>query len=252
MQRYFIQDENLKDCEPELTLSDEYHHIVRVMRYKVGDQVVLIYNKKSIIYQINKINELDELIYLSFVEVIKSESELPVQVHLIQGIPKGDKLDLIVQKSTEFGAHSLTLFDSERTIVKLNQKKINARLKRYRKIAKEAAEQSYRKHLPEINAPITLEELLKADKYDLKFIAYEEEAKQNEVVLLSDHFTQIKKDMNIGLVIGPEGGLSENEVSDLKQAGFIPIRLGRRILRTESAHLYFLSALSFYLEENKS
>lgn len=253
MQRYFLEGKIDKEQAEQISLKDEYHHIVRVMRRKEGDKLVLIYNKQSFIYQIFNINETDERVDLRFVKAEDNDHELPVHVHLIQGIPKGDKLDFIVQKSTEFGVSSLTLFDSERTIVKLNQKKTQSRLKRYRKIAKEAAEQSYRAHIPEIIEPVTLDKLLiQSQTYDLKFIAYEDEAKTDQAIKLAEHFDQIKPGMDIGLVIGPEGGLSEREVSHLKQAGFIPVRLGKRILRTESANLYFLSAISYFLEEKKS
>jgi 16S rRNA (uracil1498-N3)-methyltransferase len=164
-------------------------------------------------------------------------------------LPKGDKLEWIIQKGTELGASSFIPFNAARSIVKLEQKKIGKKLDRWQKIAKEASEQSYRNKVPTVIEPCQFNELLKiANDYDVKIVAYEESAKQGEKKNLAKAFDELTDGSSLLAVFGPEGGLTEQEVSKLEELGFLVCSFGPRILRTETAPLYLLSAVSYYFE----
>ncbi len=250
MQRYFVEEANWNLETNELTITgDDVHHISRVMRNKESDEVICIHPDKTIAKCKIKIIE-DDLIQCSIVSIESNQYELPVHVSIIQSLPKGDKLDLILQKGTELGASSFYLYQAERSIVKWDKKKTIKRMTRFEKIIKEAAEQSYREMIPVLNNPANLVELIEATKdYHLKLIAYEEEAKKDDT---SNRFKEELQNINahekVAIFIGPEGGFTTNEIKVLKEANFIPVKLGNRILRTETASFYVLSSISYQFE----
>ncbi len=227
---------------------EDYHHIARVMRMKLGDEIYCV-NKmqQSARCCIEKITE--NQIIAKVVQWIDEEIELPVSVTIVSGLPKGDKLEWIIQKGTELGADQFIPFIAARSVVKWDEKKADKKLVRWNKIAKEAAEQSHRKKVPEVSSPIKLKTLVElGENYDLKLIAYEEEAKMGESSILARNLASLEEGKSILVVFGPEGGLTETEVSLLKESGFQPCGLGPRILRTETAPLYLLSAVSYHFE----
>jgi 16S rRNA (uracil1498-N3)-methyltransferase len=180
---------------------------------------------------------------------LEETKELPIQVAIASGLPKGDKLELIIQKATELGAHKFVPFNAARSIVKWDDKKGDKKLERWKKIAKEAAEQSHRSIVPTITKPFSFESLIQDSKnFDYKIVAYEEEAKAGE----KSHFASLLSKMETGqsllVVFGPEGGLTEKEVQKLMDNGFLACGLGPRILRTETAPFYVLSAISYHFE----
>lgn len=249
MQRYFVSNDQLKDTMIEIDGND-YHHIANVLRMNVGEQILCVVEQKGT--ALAKIEDIsNELVFASVVEWLNEEKELPVSVTIVSGLPKGDKLEYIVQKGTELGASSFIPFVAERSIVKWDGKKANKKIERLQKIAKEAAEQSHRTIVPSVEMPITLRQLVDlAKSYDTLLIAYEEEAKQNERATLSKTLLNIEKGASILVVFGPEGGLSQSEVELLQESGFKACGLGPRILRTETAPLYVLAAISYQLELN--
>lgn len=178
-------------------------------------------------------------------------NELPVNVTILQSLPKGNKLEFIIQKGTELGASRFFLFASERSIVKWDEKKVKNRLERYEKIAKEASEQAKRNVIPEILYVENLHDLLDNlnDVKGSKLIAYEDEAKREPATSLATQLKNVETNGEILVAIGPEGGFSEEEVKLFQNNGFVPVRLGKRILRTETAPLYVLSAISYHFEE---
>ena len=244
MQRYFADhyENNLFYLSKE-----DRHHIVNVMRLSKGDSIVCTTTGKSALCKIEEITE--ELVIASVVKWEEENNELPVHVTIASGLPKGDKLEWIVQKGTELGARKFIPFAATRSIVKWDEKKAAKKVERLRKIAKEAAEQSHRQAVPEIYPPVRLDQLIKLGRdYDYKLVAFEEEGKQGENIVLHETLTVAKNGQSLLLVFGPEGGLTMEEISLLKENGFKACGLGPRILRTETAPLYALSVVSYHTE----
>lgn len=245
MQRYFIDSLNEKGLF-EIDGND-FFHIVKVMRGSVGSKFYCVISGKTTIAEIVDIAELTLL--AKPIVWVEESTELPVEVTIVCGLPKGDKLDLIVQKGTELGAHFFVPFAAKRSIVKWDDKKSDKKIERLNKIAKEAAEQSHRTIIPEVLNVKNLKELVDYSKdFDIKLVAYEESARQGEQSTLAASLKSCETGQKILLVFGPEGGLEESEINQLIQSGFISCGLGPRILRAETAPLYALSAISYELE----
>lgn len=245
MQRYFVQ--NYKDNLFYIQ-GDDWHHIVHVMRYKKGDQIICQSPQgKSALCLIEDITA--QQVVASVVKWEEGSSELPVKVAIASGLPKGDKLEWIIQKGTELGASLFVPFIAARSIVKWDERKSAKKLERWQKIAKEAAEQSHRQILPQIFCPVSLQKLIEiGEKFDYKLIAFEEAAKEGEKSVLVNCLQNIKEGQSLLIVFGPEGGLTSEEVAFLTNHGFQSCGLGPRILRTETAPLYALAAISYHTE----
>jgi 16S rRNA (uracil1498-N3)-methyltransferase len=218
------------------------------MRMNTGDRIICIDNSGSAaLCEITEISS--DTVTLNVLEWIEGTNELPIQVTIASGLPKGDKLELIIQKGTELGASRFVPFHAARSIVKWDEKKGLKKVDRWKKIAKEAAEQSHRNIVPDVVVPLTFQELIEQSRhYEYKLIAYEEEAKRGEKTKLAACLDKIKHGQSLLVVFGPEGGLTEQEVEQLKKLGFETCSLGPRILRAETAPLYLLSVVSYYFE----
>ncbi|PLS15181.1 16S rRNA (uracil(1498)-N(3))-methyltransferase [Bacillus sp. M6-12] len=247
MQRYFLSDDGLNGAEVKVS-GEDFHHIVRVMRMSEGDRIICVARDgRTALTEITEVS--NEMIRGTVIEWYFEEKELPVKVAIASGLPKGDKLEYIIQKGTELGAHEFIPFIAARSVVKWDSKKSVKKTERLQKIAKEAAEQSHRNTLPSVNEPMSLKELIAASAaYDYKLAAFEESAKQGESSVLAAVLKNAEPGQSILFVFGPEGGLASGEVDQLIQAGFSPCGLGPRILRTETAPLYALAAVSYQLE----
>ncbi|WP_163581202.1 16S rRNA (uracil(1498)-N(3))-methyltransferase [Gracilibacillus saliphilus] len=248
MQRYFIEKDNWQEDKIQIVAND-YHHIVHVMRMEEGDTLIANrYDGQSAICRINVIQET--VVEATVEEWLQEESESPIDITIVQGLPKGDKWELILQKGTELGATHFIPFQADRSVVKWDHKKLKKKLPRWQKIVKEASEQSHRTKIPKVESVVTFKELMDVSaSYDWKFFAYEEATRDYKSFKLHNYFSQIEEGQSIMICIGPEGGFSEDEANGLKDAGFQAIRLGPRILRTETAPLYVLANLSYYFEE---
>ncbi|UJL44883.1 16S rRNA (uracil(1498)-N(3))-methyltransferase [Virgibacillus sp. NKC19-16] len=247
MQRYFIPSTDWHVSEV-IIKGDDAHHISRVMRYKEGDKIIC--NHTDGIAAICEITAIDQSIHATVREWLDEAVELPITVTVAQGLPKGDKFDLILQKGTELGAHSFIPFQAERSIVVWDEKKKAKKMNRFRKIVKEASEQSHRKQIPVIHSPMTLSDLIEeSTTYDMKIFPYEEEAKTEKHQSFGSIMKRLERDHRLFICIGPEGGFSVKEAEKLKESGFHPVRLGPRILRTETAAIYVLSSISYQFEE---
>lgn len=246
VQRYFV-DGNLRD-EQIFIKGDDRHHIEKVMRMKVGDRIVCVDPQgKSAVCSIAEFT--DATIVVNTVQWLEESSELPIKVSIASGLPKGDKLELILQKGTELGAFEFVPFAAARSVVKWDEKKSSKKMERWQKICKEAAEQSHRNYVPQVESPCSFKQLLdRSVDYTHKIVAYEEEAKIGEKSVLNSVFNTMQAGDSLFIVFGPEGGLSEGEIIKLKEAGFRICGLGPRILRTETAPLYALSAVSYHFE----
>ncbi|KAF1299114.1 16S rRNA (uracil(1498)-N(3))-methyltransferase [Enterococcus sp. JM4C] len=247
MQRYFVE-ENYTGTPTFEIQGENYHHIVRVMRMKPEDQVYLVFeNQVSVIAEISEITE--ESVFLTELEKELGEKELPSQLTIASGYPKGDKLEWIVQKGTELGAHAFVGFPADASVVKWDGKKLAKKQQRLEKIAKEAAEQSHRQYAPKLQLFEHKNEFYNYLKeFDAVIVAYEESAKQGEQAKLAQVLQSVAKGSRVLAIFGPEGGLSPKEIEIFEEANAVICGLGPRILRTETAPLYLLSAASYQWE----
>lgn len=246
MQRYFLEEPY--GVGPYEVSGEAFHHMIRVMRMKSGDRVFLVFcDQTAIIAEITEVAL--ESVALKEVAKEQQEKELPIAVTIASGYPKGDKLEWIVQKGTELGATAFIGFPAQASVVKWDGKKLVKKEQRLAKIAQEAAEQSQRQKTPTIQLLTSFKELLTvvAD-YDWVLVAYEESAKAGEVAKLAQVLSQVRTGERVLAIFGPEGGIMPAEIKALTEAGGQLCGLGPRILRTETAPLYLLSAVSYQLE----
>lgn len=248
MQRYFVPEGNWLDDKFTIT-GDDAHHIIRVMRGNIGDE--LIGNHPSGYAVLGEIIAIEQQHVTALIKKkLEEKVELPVHVTIAQGLPKGDKLEYVLQKGTELGASEFIPFAADRSVVKWDAKKASKKMARFAKIVKEASEQSHRNLIPEITSIMNIDELITATKeYDVKIFAYEEEAKTNHFQSFASIVSKLKSNQRIVVCIGPEGGFSGEEATLLRENGFQSVRLGPRILRTETAPLYILASISYQFEE---
>ncbi|MYL47909.1 16S rRNA (uracil(1498)-N(3))-methyltransferase [Halobacillus litoralis] len=248
MQRYFV-DQKCWNDDTLYVSGEDTHHMVRVMRMREGDNLVAIHPEKGpALCEITKVAQ--DVVHCIVVSWMEEERELPVHVTIVASLGKGDKLEQIVQKGTELGASAFIPYQADRSIAKWDNKKASKKIERLQKISKEASEQSERTIVPEVQPVHTLHQLLELkEHYDHCLFGYAEKARQEKSRSLSEVFESFKHEESVLVVFGPEGGFSESEVEKLLQEGFTSIRLGPRILRMETAPLYFLSSLSYKLEE---
>jgi 16S rRNA (uracil1498-N3)-methyltransferase len=246
LSKFFIIKEAVFQDTAWITGAD-VAHIKRVLRKKAGDELILC-DEDGTDYQV-VIKEIgDDKIETKILMIAESDSEPKVQITLYQCLPKQDKLEYIIMKATELGVHKIVPVASRYAVAKVNDKAAQ-KLIRWNKIAKEAAKQCMRSKVPEVLAPISFEQAAsQAIEYDLKLIPYELERATRIKPLLNgdDGCKNIQK---IAVYIGPEGGFDLSEVELALKNGIIPVTLGKRILRTETAGCAVLSMLLYALDE---
>ncbi|WP_019771199.1 16S rRNA (uracil(1498)-N(3))-methyltransferase [Streptococcus sobrinus] len=244
MQQYFIkgQPDNL------LTIKDKdtAKHMFQVMRLKEKDQVVLVFDDG--IKHLAKVTDPTQQT-LELIKELEDNVELPVSVTIASGFPKGDKLDWITQKAAELGAEAIWAFPADWSVVKWDGKKLAKKEEKLAKIALGAAQQSKRNHLPQVKLFEKKIDFIDCfSDFDKIFLAYEETAKSGQLTTLAKELNQIQAGDKLLFIFGPEGGVSPEEVADFKEFGALEVGLGPRIMRTETAPLYALSAVSYALE----
>ena len=237
MQRYF-KNTNLDIFELS---EDDSYHIIKVMRNKIGDKIEVVIDNNLFICEIVEINNL---VKVRRVEEVDCDSELPCYVTIAQSLVKEQKMDLILQKSCELGVSEIIPINATRSIVKLDKKETK-KIERWNKILKEASEQSKRVVIPIVNEIMDIKDLANLD-YDIKILCTVNELSTSLKNVLSKDLNNLK----ILLVIGPEGGFTDNEEKILIDKGFISTSFGRRVLRTETASLYALSIINYILMED--
>ncbi|MFD0897627.1 16S rRNA (uracil(1498)-N(3))-methyltransferase [Loigolactobacillus binensis] len=241
MQRYFIDQTAAAGEQVEIT-GTSAHHIQRVMRAQVADQIEVVTAAHQAYYgTIENLTPTKVAVRLG--TTLLTNTELPSQVVIACSIAKKDKADWIVQKGTELGASGFIFFASQYGIAKWEPQRQDKKLVRLRKIALEAARQAHRNLIPSVTIISGLAALTKVVK-DYGIVAYEESAKQGETAALVATAQQVQAQQKLVAVFGPEGGLAPAEVAQLQAANFVAVGLGPRILRAETAPLYLLSALS--------
>lgn len=239
MQRYFAKIN--KDYSVSFDANDE-HHILHVMRMKKGDEIEVVVNQLLFLCRLDEANPLK----VSVIHEIANDVEISEDVTLLFALTKGDKTDLVLQKATELGVKKVALIQSERTVVKYEAKDLEKKCQRFQKIMKEASEQSHRVIVPELLGIYNLKSLPKEVFSDLNYVAYEKDASK-----VNESFEGLTKGKSVSILIGPEGGFSEQEIDNLTKLGFIRTSLGKRILRAETAAIYALSVIGYLLENEK-
>lgn len=258
MYQFFVQENQFAGDRISI-LGSDVNHIKNVLRMKTGERirVSISDNGRSFFGTIDNITD-DEVMVL-----IESEdengTELSNRIYLFQGLPKGDKMELIIQKAVELGAYEIIPVAMKNCVVKLDDKKAASKVKRWQAIAESAAKQSKRTLIPEIQMPLTWKEALKkAEELDVVLVPYENERGMEAT---REIMQSIKLGQSIGIFVGPEGGFAPEEIEAIAPAvsqekeeitserRVHRISLGRRILRTETAGLATLSMLIFCLDE---
>lgn len=243
MQRYFVQKDSINYLNnTAYIIGDDVHHIKVVMRMNIGNKVYLCDNEKTFIAEISSIEE--HLVTFNLVEEVLDNPELDIEVTIAHGLVSREKKEETIQKITQLGAVGYIPVLMKNSVVKIVKEKEQKQTERLQKIAKEASEQSHRIKELVVNNPITFKELLKLTSlYDACLFASTVEEKD------SNNFKKIirRKDIKkILVLVGPEAGIDKSEIEMLNN--WIPISLGPRILRTEVAPLYILSAISYEKE----
>ena len=245
MQRYFVSKNIINEDKNIAIISDKanIHHIKDVMRMKNGDEIILLTNDG---YEyLARINQLNTDVSLEIIEKRINNNELKTTVDIVHGLVRREKREETLRRLVELGCHKYIPVLMERSIVKIEKFKENN--ERINTIIKECSEQSERGILMEYQNPVNFNDLIKMrDEYDYAFICYEESGRSNDQSL-SDYHNLING-KKVLVLVGPEGGISETELTKLKEANFVPIGLGKRILRTETAPLYIMSVLGYLTE----
>lgn len=250
MPKFFIKPEQIKENKIYIERND-INHIKNVLRKKIDDEIIVcdFMNSQDYLCQIEEFKEED--IICKIKEKVESGVESNIKVTIFQGLPKSDKMELIIQKSVELGVFDITPIEMKRCVVQLNEKDKIKKIQRWQKISEVAAKQCGRGIIPKINDIISIHNICDLfQEYDIVLVAYENE-KENT---LRKELNKIKEKINnlqetkIGIIIGPEGGIDEREIQELRNSEARIITLGKRILRTETVALNIISIIMYELE----
>ena len=246
MPKFFVTQNQVNDNKITL-IGEDVKHIANVLRKQTGD-VVNICNtttSENFLCQLEEISK--EEIKCSIIEIVNSEAEPSTEITIFQGLPKAEKMELIIQKCTEIGAKVFVPVEMERCVVKLDNKTASKKLERWQKIAETAAKQSGRDIIPKVENLINLQKVCNLiQNYDIVILAYENEEQYTLKQALNNI---VKKDvLKVGIIIGPEGGIDSKEVEMLEQSGAKTVTLGKRILRTETVGISMTSIILYELD----
>ena len=246
MQRFFVEPHQIDEAAHQIhIIGTDVNHISNVLRMKQGEEVwISDAGQKEYRCAIEAFSADEVLLHIIYAQ--EPDYELPSRIYLFQGLPKADKMELIIQKAVELGAYEIIPVETKRCVVKLDGKKAAKKVERWQQIAESAAKQSKRMLIPNVHQVLSFKEALKyAESMDIRLIPYELAKGMQET---KEILAAIEQGQSIGIFIGPEGGLEEKEVEAAISEGAKPITLGKRILRTETAGLAILSVLMFQLE----
>ena len=248
MPRFFVRAEQVENGTVTV-LGDDAHHISRALRMAAGERITVCdMQKKEYLCELTEF--LPDRVLARVIEERKNDTEPPYYAHVLQALPKGDKLDSVIQKAVECGASEITTFESERCIVRAKGENEAKKVERRQRISFEAAKQSGRGIVPSVNATVSFDEAISyGNAYDLALFCYEGDGTEPlPAVLRRFCAREDAKEPRILLMVGSEGGFSLAEANRAQAAGWIPVGLGKRILRTETAASFALSCLVYELE----
>ena len=252
MPKFFV---NKKQVENETIniIGGDVNHIKNVLRKKEKEkiEICIIGNEEKGIDTISEIEKIEEnCIKCRILEYKVSETECKIQVTIFQGLPKSDKMELVIQKSVELGVYEIYPTEMKRCIVKLKEQEANKKIARWQKISEVAAKQSGRNIIPQIKEKVNIKQVCNmVENYDKLIVAYEEEKENSLKSELKSIKSKDKENIKIAILVGPEGGIDLAEIEELRKAGAVIVTLGKRILRTETVALNVLSNIMYELEE---
>ena len=237
MHRFFIP----KPFKQEMQITGrDAHHIIDVLRMQPGEQIQIVADDGvSFVGEVTAVNS--NSVTVTAREILRETHEPDVRISLLQGLAKGEKMEFIIQKAVEIGVTDIFPVAMEHSVVVLDSSKAEKKVERWQKIAEAAAKQSKRDSIPVVHEVMTLDQILQKGKWDLLLVAYESENQVSLKEALQAH----KEAKTVGVIIGPEGGLSNEEVEAARKQGGIAVSLGRRILRTETAGLVAATAILY-------
>ena len=242
----FFADPAAKQGDCFIITDSDYNHIVNVLRMKQGDEFLVSCEGVSSLCTLDLIDS--ESVYAKILEKNFRSTELPIKIYLFQGLPKADKMELIIQKCVELGVYCLVPTEMRNCVVKLDDKKKKSKVSRWQAIAESAAKQSKRNIIPQVTDVLSYKQALnKIKELDLVLVPYENE---RGMAATKEALDKIRPGMSVGIIIGPEGGFDEGEIAEAARAGGIAVSLGSRILRTETAAITAVSMCMLHTEMN--
>ena len=240
----FFVNENQKLNDKYVITGTDFNHIKNVLRMVEGDTFLVSENGVSNLCEIECFDT--ESVFARIIEENYNDTNLPIKIYLFQGLPKGDKMELIIQKTVELGVEGIIPVEMNRCVVKLDDKKKKSKVSRWQTISESAAKQSKRNTIPEIYDVLTYKQAMeKAKEMDVFLVPYES---KNGMEDTKTALSQIKSGMSVGSLIGPEGGFDEKEVDMAFENGGKVVSLGKRILRTETAAITSVSMCMLHAE----
>ena len=243
MYQFFVKDDQVAEHEISIEGSD-VNHIRNVLRMKAGDEI-RVTNESGKNWRC-AITELSEQLVRAQIVEEMSATELPCRVYLFQGLPKNDKMELIIQKAVELGVYEVIPVAMKNCVVKLDEKKAQAKTTRWQEIAKSAAKQAKRSLIPTVQSPITWKEaVVRMKELDVGLVPYENERGMEAT---REAVSAILPGQTVGIWVGPEGGFAPEEIAAVRAENLKQISLGNRILRTETAGFTTLAFLIYALE----
>ncbi len=247
MHRFFVEANQIDTALNQVSIvGNDVNHIKNVLRMTEGEKILISCgDEQEYTCAVREVS--NEEVIASIIEVAEAGRELPSKIYLFQALPKGDKMEMIIQKTVELGVFEIIPVETKNCVVKLDDKKKPAKIKRWQAIAESAAKQSKRMLIPEIHDVMSYKNAIAyAKELDVCVIPYElAENMQHTRELLG----QIQPGQSVGIFIGPEGGFDTEEVQFALKNQIEPITLGKRILRTETAGMAVISILMYLLED---
>ena len=247
MQRFFVEPYQIQEEEHRISITGgDVNHIRNVLRMKTGEELwISDGGEKEYCCTIESFEEEEVILHILYAQ--EPEYELPGKIYLFQGLPKADKMELIIQKAVELGVYEIIPVEMKRSVVRLDAKKAAKKVERWNEISRSAAKQSGRNLVPKVERVLTFAEALqKANSLDIVLLPYELSEGMDHT---RNCIEEIRPGQSIGIFIGPEGGFDQTEVLAASEKKAKPVTLGKRILRTETAGLTMLSILMYHLEE---
>ena len=245
MPRFFVKTNQINNDNIDI-IGEDVKHIKNVLRKQIGDKIEVCNQDTGDSYKCEIENFSEDEIKTNIIEKLTNIQER-VEVDIYQGLPKSDKMELIIQKSVELGANAIIPVNMKRCVVKLEGKDESKKIDRWQKIAESAAKQCGRSFIPEVKHLANVKDICNLiNEYDAIIVAYENE-KDN--TLKSELKKLNSENLKIGIVIGPEGGFEESDVNILRENGARIVTLGNRILRTETVSLNVLSIVMYEFEQ---
>lgn len=247
MFNFFIEEGNRHNNRYMISGAD-FNHIKNVLRMKIGDEFLVSENNVSNLCRIESFE--GECVIAEIIEEKFQDTSLPVKIFLFQGLPKSDKMELIIQKAVELGVEGIIPVEMNRCVVKLDDKKKKSKRERWQAIAESAAKQSKRTSIPKVYDVLSYKQALKmASELDLFMVPYE---CKDGMESTRNALAKIKNNSSVGILIGPEGGFELNEIDSATNTGGITVSLGKRILRTETAAITAVGMCMLHIEMNSN